>query len=266
MDVHKPARMLLFFAGAAAALACGFRTFLILLGLTLVVLFFLEGFHRTRALPVCAGLGILAAVAVLPFAYRLPMSVQRTLSFLPARLDVAVENEVNGSTQWRVDMWKVVWPDVPKYLWKGKGYVLDPNEMFMESVNGLNGFAEAAVGSRIAGDYHNGPLSVLIPFGIFGLAAFLWFLGAAIHTMYRYCRLGDPALRSANAFLLAAFIAKCVVFFFVFGSLYSELFVFMGLIGMAVSLNGRLPVRSEVYEQEKASEEFVEELAVRDAR
>jgi hypothetical protein len=29
-----------------------------------------------------------------------------------------------------------------------------------------------------AGDYHNGPLSILIPFGLFGMIAFLWLLGA----------------------------------------------------------------------------------------
>jgi len=35
---------------------------------------------------------------------------------------------------------------------------------------------ERHYGAELAGDYHNGPLSVIIPFGVFGVIAFVWFL------------------------------------------------------------------------------------------
>ena len=38
--------------------------------------------------------------------------------------------------------------------------------------------------------------------------------------------------------VLAAFIARSIFFFFVFGSISSELFAFTGTIGLSVALNG----------------------------
>jgi hypothetical protein len=243
LDLRKPWRMLFFAMATLTCLAGGFRSAFIAFGLTLVILFFMEGLHRTRLLPICLSLGILGAAILLPQAHRLPQSIQRTLSFLPAKVDPIVENEARGSSEWRVNMWKVVWPEVPKYLLKGKGYVLSPSEMFSEG-----GDIEAGGGSRISGDYHNGPLSILIPFGLLGMAGFVWFLIACIRALYRYFQFGEPELRHVNAFLLASFITKSVLFFVVFGSLYSDLMGFAGLIGFAVCLNGSLPVPQEAEE------------------
>ena len=88
------------------------------------------------------------------------------------------------------------------------------------------------------GDYHNGPLSVIIPFGIYGVLAFLWFVFASLRLMWRYLKFGDPNLRKINALLLAAFGAKVLLFLTVFGALSSELVFFTGLIGLSVALNG----------------------------
>ena len=90
----------------------------------------------------------------------------------------------------------------------------------------------------VAGDYHNGPLSVIIPFGLLGAIAFTWMLAAAIRLLYHYHRFGDPALQRVNTFLLAAFVAKTLFFVFIFGALYSDLITFIGLVGLAISLNG----------------------------
>jgi hypothetical protein len=52
---------------------------------------------------------------------------------------------------------------------------------------------------------------------------------------YKY---GDPELRKTNAFLLAYFTAKILLFFLVFGGFYSDLALFVGLTGFSASLNG----------------------------
>ena len=102
----------------------------------------------------------------------------------------------------------------------------------------------------VAGDYHSGPLSVMIPFGIFGAITFVWFLiaaGRALHLNFRY---SEPELHKVNALLLSLFLARVVLFFFIFGGLYSDLAHFAGLVGFSVALNGgiRKPVRtSSVY-------------------
>ena len=94
-----------------------------------------------------------------------------------------------------------------------------------------------------SGDYHNGPLTIVIPFGIWGVVGFGWFVVGSLRTLYHYCKFGDPGLRNINRLLLAFFLAKVVAFLFVFGSFFSDLFAFTSLIGFAVSLNG-LPRKS----------------------
>jgi hypothetical protein len=45
-------------------------------------------------------------------------------------------------------------------------------------------------------------------------------------------------MQLVNNFLLALFVSKIVFFFLVFGSVYSELFYFVGLVGLSIALNG----------------------------
>jgi hypothetical protein len=252
LDLARPWRFLFFLLATIGVVACSYRGGFILFGLTLIAMFYFEGLHRTRLLPVFLGLGIVGAVVLLPQVYRLPLQVQRTLSFLPARMDPIVKNDANGSTQWRVAMWKAVLPEVPKYLFKGKGYSMDPDEMFMEQESANRHFADPFAFFVVTGLYHNGPLSIVMPFGIYGVVGFIWFLVAALRVLYHNHRFGNPGLRCANAFLLAAFVARIVIYFCVFGSFYSDLFTFTGLVGLSVSLNGPPAHNFETEENEAA--------------
>ena len=110
----------------------------------------------------------------------------------------------------------------------------------IQSIGGFRGENDTQGVAELAGDYHNGPLSVIIPLGLFGVIGFLWFLGAGISVLYRNHKFGDPAFQRINTFLLAYFIAKTICFFAVFGSLYSDLVGFTGLLGLSVSVNGGL--------------------------
>jgi hypothetical protein len=93
----------------------------------------------------------------------------------------------------------------------------------------------------LAGDVHNGPLSVLIPFGLYGTLAFVWFLVAGLRVLHRNWKFGDPALRNVNTLLLAAFAAHVVLFVCVFGALQVDMAIFAGLLGLSVALNGAEP-------------------------
>ena len=95
-----------------------------------------------------------------------------------------------------------------------------------------------AEGAELAGDYHNGPLSVIIPFGLPGTIAFIWFLVAGFKVVRRNYLFGDPAFHRVNTFLFAYFIARVIFFFLVFGGLYSDLASFTGLLALSVSING----------------------------
>lgn len=215
----------------------GFRGNLIIIGLTFAILFYLEGMMRSRLMPVMVVIGILLGAFLVGYSDRLPWTVQRTLSFLPIHVVPEVEADAKGSTEWRLDMWREVLPDVPKYLILGKGYAFDPNEMAMIQA-GMTRGEDEAVGSALAGDYHSGPLSVIMPFGIWGVVGFLWLIGAGVRLLYQNYRYGDPALAIINRFCLAQFIAKVIFFLGIFGSLYSDLPSFIGLLGLSVCING----------------------------
>jgi hypothetical protein len=238
LDWRRPWRLLLLLGSLCVGMLGGFRSTVIVFGMIGIILFWLEGLHRTWYLAaVTAGIAISAGLA-LPNVQSLPLSVQRTLSFLPIDVDPVARQSAQASADWRLDLWRTVLPDVPKYLIKGKGYAIDPGELFLAGDAEFRGWGGPA--AIVAGDYHSGPLSVLIPFGLFGLGGFLWFGFAAMRVMYCNYRYGDPALSHINGFLLAAFAGKFIFFFVIFGSLFSDLAVFAGLVGMSVSLNGDL--------------------------
>jgi hypothetical protein len=110
--------------------------------------------------------------------------------------------------------------------------------MYMALFNQNNmGAAGSAQGAAVAGDYHNGPLSLLIPFGIYGLVAFVWLAIAGMVYLYKNYQYGDPEIRTINAFLFACFTARVIFFFSVFGAISSDLCVFTGVLGLSVALN-----------------------------
>jgi hypothetical protein len=259
LDFSKPWRLLLLILGVLACAASGFRSFLILFILAFSAVFFYERLHRTWLLGLFIGLGVGLAAFVLPNAEKLPLPIQRTISFLPIKVDPVAERSASDSTVWRLGVWKSALPQIPKYLIKGKGFNMDPTELHMSEVSARHHLVNPYEIPIITGDFHSGPLSVIIPLGIFGVVGFAWFLTAGARYLYYNHRFGDPRLQKVNTFLLAFFVSKIVFFLFVFGSLYSDLYTFMGLLGFSVSLNGSpqpLPEADTVEPESSALEAF----------
>lgn len=215
----------------------GYRSIFMVILLTSGIVFYLEGLMRSRLLPIFLFLGVAAAAVVVPLADRLPLSTQRALSFLPIHVDPVARRSAEDTTEWRIHLWKDVLPEVPKYLILGKGYAFTAADLTMiHSSIGRGG--DAIEGFELVGDYHNGPLSIVLPFGIFGVFGFLWFMVASIRVLYKNYKFGPVEYHHYNRLLLAYFLAKTILFFFVFGSLFSDISTFTGLIGLSVSLNG----------------------------
>ena len=237
----KPGRLLVFLFTGFFVLVPGIRTALIGCALIFFIQFYLEGLHRTRLLPRLVFAGMLALVFLVPFSNKLPDEVQRTLSFLPLKINSAVRLEAEGSSNWRIEMWNAVLPQVPGHLLLGKGYVisqLDYAYMTGMTSGGLQAISAADIGSAVAGDYHSGPLTLVLTFGIWGVIAFLWFLIAAVRALHDNYRYGDQSLQTINTLLLALFLAHIFMFFFIFGSFQSDMLSFAALMGLSVSLNG----------------------------
>lgn len=238
LDFAKPWRPALLLLAFVACLFSGFRSSLLLFLLTFMAVFSLEGLWRTRAVPILLLAGLASLAVLLPQSDKLPAPIQRCLSFLPVRIDPAVADEARYSTEWRLNMWRMLQPQIPRYLIKGKGYTFDASDLARAETASEANFNNGEGVAAVAMEYHNGPLSVLIPFGILGMLAFTWFIGAALVVLYRNYRFGDPALRRTNTLLLAAFASKTAFFFVIFGALHAELFWFTGILGLSVSLNG----------------------------
>jgi hypothetical protein len=250
LDAAKPWRFAAFCFFILVSLATGFRSTVVMFLLTLAVLFFLERLHRTVLLLPVIVLSLVAGGLVTLFAQWLPLGFQRSLSVLPfIRLDPLAEMSAEASTGWRLQMWQDVIPLIPQYLLVGKGYAFSGTEQAQIGTASLEA-------TELVGDYHNGPLSVILPFGMFGAIAFVWLLVAGIRVVYHNYKFGDPAYQNLNTFLCAYFIAKVIFFIAAFGSLHSDLPVFLGLLGLSISLNGGVAKTAVVPQPEIASSRF----------
>jgi O-antigen ligase len=238
LDIRKPWRMgaaaLIFVAG----LYGGYRSVLVLYVMLVGLQFWIEGLWRTRLFGVVALVGVLSVLLLIPFGRHLPLSVQRTLSVLPIEIDPVARADAEASTQWRLKMWQVLRLDIPKYFWLGKGYTASATDYYLAAESTRRGLADDIETSMLAGDYHSGPLSLILPFGIWGVLGFSAFLIAGLRVLYNNYRYGLPELRMINSVLLSYFIARIFFFFFVFATIDSDMAVFCGLAALSVSLNG----------------------------
>jgi len=221
--------------------AGGYRSAIIQAVLIFIVLFFMERLHRTPLVLVLLLLGALLTAGLVPFAARLPFVIQRSLAFLPLPLSPEAVSAAEGSSDWRINMWTSLLPEVPQHFWLGKGYAVSVetfNEMMSDTAlataQGLDGSQQSLA---LSGDYHNGPLSVVLSFGIWGTIAFIWFVGAAIWVLYRNYRNGAPALLTMNRFLFAYYLVKVGMFVFVFGDMSADMIWLSGYVGFSIALN-----------------------------
>jgi O-Antigen ligase len=237
-DLTRPWRLVLFLGGITLGFFGGYRSHLILVTLTFSILFVLERLWRTKVVLIIGVMGVLATGLLLTSADKLPPTVQRGLSFLPIDIDPMIKVHAEASSQWRIELWRQVVDEVPVYFFRGKGYTFSGGDNYMAQHNQMRfGHMAGAEWAAISGDYHNGPLSLLIPFGIYGLLGFMWLIAAGSIYLYKNYQHGLPELKTINAFLFAAFTARAVFFFSIFGAVSSELYFFTGILGLSVALN-----------------------------
>jgi hypothetical protein len=232
----------------------GFRSLIILCGSVFLIQGYLEGFHKTKIFPAFIFAGLIAASLLVPFAHTLPFTFQRALAFLPLKLDRVAREDAETTQAWRLQIWKDALPTVPQHLLLGKGYALSQGELTVASSDAFH-YSSDIQSVDIVGSYHSGPLSVVIPFGIWGVIALLWFWIASLRALYFNYRYGDPGVRTVNIFLLAYFIAKVFEYLIIFGGLNSDMFYFCSIIGLSVSINGgiRRPAPATVRAVDKTS-------------
>ncbi len=223
----------------------GFRTSVALFLVGFLMMFYLEKMHRTPLLLVLLMVGALSAVAVVPLAHKLPFTFQRALSFLPLDLDGEAVASADDSTEWRMKMWTALLPQIPEHLLLGKGLAFSASD-YDEMMTGnyiLQNKAEtfdASEGSlALSSDFHNGMISLVIPFGIWGVLTAVWFILAGLWVMWRnmkYCR---PEIKLACSMLFVMYFYEALNFLSCFAGLQiaAELAYFIGYLGLSIALN-----------------------------
>jgi hypothetical protein len=239
LDPTKPWRMLLLMGVLFLGLLGGYRSILIMCFLIFALHFYLEKLHRTRLILVVGVIGILLCVALFSFSDKLPLSVQRSLSVIPGlEVNPIAKYDADVTLEWRVQMWKLLLPEVPRYFWVGKGWSMNPTELYLLMEAAKRGLTTGTDITMASGNYHNGPLTLMLHLGIFGVIAFLWFIVAGLIALYRNFRYGVQELRTINTFLFAYFLMRLCYFLFFYGHFAEDLCIFTGVLGLSVSLNG----------------------------
>jgi hypothetical protein len=239
MDVSKPWRIIAFCAVLFVAMFGGFRSILVMAGLMFLIQFFIEKVYQTRlALAFCV-VAVLIGAFLTAFSDKLPLPVQRSLSIVPGlEIDPVVKYDAMATTEWRLQMWQLLLPQIPRYFWVGKGYLMDPTEYYLTSEAVKRGLAQDIDATMVTGGYHSGPLTLMIHLGVFGVIAFGWFVAVAFGALYKNYKYGDGRLRGINLFLLAYFLMRLLYFLVFYGHFAEDFFIFTGIAGLSVSLNG----------------------------
>ncbi|MFA6544034.1 MAG: O-antigen ligase family protein [Limisphaerales bacterium] len=248
LDVHRPWRLMVFVGLFVLGLFGGFRSSIILFGLLFLTQFWYERLLWTKLFLLVSLCALLLGAGVVGFANRLPMSVQRSLSFLPIDVHPAARQDAQGTLDWRLQMWRVVLPEVPHYLWLGKGYTFSGTDYQLVQEAIRRGMFTAYEDTLVSGNYHNGLLTLIIPFGLPGTLAFVGFIFAGWRVLRRNYLHGPPDLQRINTFLIAYFLARLIFYVFFYGQFDLDLMVFTGVVGLSISLNGgvKSPARPQL--------------------
>lgn len=238
LDLTRPWRFCLFAGGVMLAMLSGFRISLLYIGLAAAIMFVLEGLHKSMWLLVAVAVLGISALLVLPNTERLPLAMQRSLCWLPVKVDPLVRRDAEYSLLWRVRMWEDLLPEARKHIFWGKGFAINADDWHFAFEHGRRGGMSEHELAMISGDYHNGILALVIPLGIWGLLSFIWFIVVSIRVLYKNWRYGPECFRTINCALLAFFLTHSIIYFAVFGAPDLDFYKFTGLVGLGIALNG----------------------------
>jgi hypothetical protein len=204
--------------------------------------FFKRDRFKTLVLLVFAGLGLAVLVAGHGVVWRLPYSVQRSLSFLPGRWDRRLES-YGFNDEFRAELRYWARQHIKERPWFGDGgFSLDFTDMAWSGARAENGtFADTIAGHVLARNWHNVWLGMAADFGIPLSVAWGLFMAVLMVSGYHGAKRLPPGSwwQTAYLYFYLLILAEFVNYFFNGGhtSLTAQqLFLWSGL--MTAVLNG----------------------------
>jgi O-Antigen ligase len=116
--------------------------------------------------------GVILAVAMIAFLtvgqgnlFRLPLQVQRTLSYLPGKWDWEVESQFQSSVDpFREEMRELAWDKIEKHPWFGEGYAVSSHQLWVLLGQG-NVQEFVTLSLALGSSWHNTWLGIWADFG-----------------------------------------------------------------------------------------------------
>jgi len=201
------------------SLLSGFRLMTIsLLVIAGLVLYFQKGFTAPRSIALILA-SCVALAATYLCAHDLPLSMQRTVSWLPG-IDVSgiASGDASETVEWRFRLWKEASRYIPDYWLVGKGFSYDKEE-YIASLQSSDDLRWALV----SGSYHNGWFSMILCTGIIGTIFCLIILIAPVLSHWKRQQQlpwRNPTFKQMHGVFLAALATTCFVFLFVYGDVH----------------------------------------------
>jgi hypothetical protein len=251
----KPHWLFLIMVSVAASLIGGFRNGIAALSLTYLLGIAYRSGGRGVLLASFIGMSGIALLAAINLLAPLPPNVQRALTFLPGTWEQRYKNDAEGSTEWRVEVWKEAlltdrWIK-NKYIGDGLGFSaaefaaqMSHREGTRAGITGLDAHRETVLSN---GDYHSGPVSSIRVVGYIGLIIFLLAqIRLAVHSHHLITR-----FRHTEWFPLTLLIGIPIIYFpfffvFVFGDFKKAAAAFLLSCAITRLLQNNLPLPASV--------------------
>lgn len=148
----------------------------------------------------------------------LPPGAQRTISWLPgADIPEYIQHDATGTVDWRLELWREGMKKLPDYWLVGKGYAFGEKEAV--AVSGANRATDEIAWAIVTSSYHNGPISLLLGLGVFGLLIGLGLMFAICVRHGRFVRTKwhDPSLKQCHQVIYALYLVNFGVFLTIYG-------------------------------------------------
>ena len=185
------------------------------------------------------------AIAISYLPIKLPITFQRTLSFLPGNWDREAVIDAQDTTDWRLEMWQIVLSS-DKYIHNkifgdGFGYLRADYERAIDINAGIAKLSEVEATQEvfmIDGDFHSGPLGTIRFVGIVGVAFLLplLFFAVKLGMILIKASKGTNYEFSAYFFSLPVIILP-LFFFFVIGDYRQDFVILLFSVGMMQMLD-----------------------------
>jgi len=175
VNLRRPLIVITFGVVMLAALLSGFRSLLVWITMLYIAAAIVRR-HKVDILVACLGgaLLIVAATAGNGSLFNLPLSVQRTLSFLPGDWHYLAKESAEDTANWRVVMWKeAMFTDkFIKNKWIGDGYGFRRDDLAFHAQIMMTDVVTPEMMQEHfmrSGDYHSGPVETIHRVGYLGL-------------------------------------------------------------------------------------------------